>query len=344
MDLDSRLPASQATRGGIRSSQSFSQLRLLNTPETPARGRRRHEDFFPPGIGRDVALTNQPEFTNYPVAVLYDKLLDRDRLRYTDNMLVTSASYYKSRRNPGHELLLFTIADRADEPLNNYMLLDRTPRSPPKETFVVPSGSMPRVSQLLGGPANDQFCISYRGDRTSLLEQFGGPLLDELGVLVFPIKAFYLYELIILAYVTSSDRPDYHLFKSQCYWFACTIWETMKGLIPEAGVKSHTSTRTQLLGLNIMREPSITERVIEAFKEQRSIFRSELERRRPASRSTRRYPTAVYYPRQPSSSEADLSRGLPQALQRANTVDQGQLTRPARIDEVTVEPARPRPT
>ncbi|KAG8735255.1 hypothetical protein FRC11_003358 [Ceratobasidium sp. 423] len=151
MNRNSQPSARRATRGSIRASQSSSQLRPWNVLETPARERRRHEDFFPPGIGRNLTLTNQPEFTNYPVAVLYDKLLERDRLRYIDIMQVTSASYYKSRRNPGHELLLFTIADRADEPLNNHILLDRTPRPPPTEIFIATSGSMPRVSQLLGG-------------------------------------------------------------------------------------------------------------------------------------------------------------------------------------------------
>ncbi|CAE6420176.1 unnamed protein product [Rhizoctonia solani] len=260
------------------------QLGRLNSSEISVRERRRHGDFFPPGIGRDVLLTNQPEFTFYPVTALYDKLLDPDRLRYTDKMLVTSAAYYKSRKTPGHELLLFIIADQANEPLNNYILLDRTPRPSTIDPSVV-SKSKPRIAQLLGGPARDQFCISYNGDGDSLLREFGGSSLDELEILMFPAETFYLYELIILAYVTSSDRPNYHLLRSQCYWFANTMWETMKNLVPVARVQSHLSTQPQLLGLNVIREPSLVDDVINAFRETRSEFRSELERRRPVVRA-----------------------------------------------------------
>ncbi|CAE6435691.1 unnamed protein product [Rhizoctonia solani] len=259
-------------------------------------------------------------------------------------MLVTSASYYKSRKSPGHELLLFTIADQADEPLNNYILLDRTPRQLPVKTPTLPSSSGPNISQLLGGPASDQFSISYRGDRDSLLRHFGGSSLAELKALAFPTGTFYLYELILLAYVTSSDRPDYHLLKSQCYWFASTMWETMRKLVPEARVESHTSTRPQLLGLNVVRNTTLAEQIIEVYRVQHGVFRSSLEKRRLTRQSITRYPTITYHSRQSSSSEADLSRGFSHAPQRTSTAGQGQYARPTRTDDAMIDSASSRPT
>jgi hypothetical protein len=58
---------------------------------------------------------------------------------------------------------------------------------------------------------------------------------EKIGTLTLtPDCEFTLEKLLVLAGSVSSLQPNYHLFRSQCYWYSYTVWELIKSRCPAA--------------------------------------------------------------------------------------------------------------
>jgi hypothetical protein len=81
--------------------------------------------------------------------------------------------------------------------------------------------------------AQDQFHVSSSGDRKSLVGE-KSECLAMINIPASTVPRPTLEQLLILASVVSAHQPNYHLLRSQCYWYAFTIWEVFKISYPNA--------------------------------------------------------------------------------------------------------------
>lgn len=59
-------------------------------------------------------------------------------------------------------------------------------------------------------------------------------------------------QISVLLFVINHHAPDYHLWKSQCYWFSRTIWETIKQLFSGYVEGAWKPGRSQCFGFNVV--------------------------------------------------------------------------------------------
>lgn len=192
--------------------------------------------IFPFGIAR-LNGKNDEAFRAYRPEELVDDLIADDSVFQLDSIRVEFAVFFKERRNPKHELLLFKISDSDNPGVSNYVLLDRTIQK--ATTSVVPRRPFfslqkeDTVHNLLSGEARDRFRISTNGSFKTIIDGWAKSH-DALEVLTFPgPKSFDLLKLLALASITSRLCAAYHIRDGNCYWYAGTIWECMLSLAPE---------------------------------------------------------------------------------------------------------------
>lgn len=215
-----------------------------------------------------------------PDELLSDILGHPRAVENVGKIFVTHAYYRKVKTRAQHEFLIFKL-ETADGSWVNYIKVDRAPDvepdTPPSSVkggeqtsqearyvqvavsaspqFLIQihrpqarstiGSSFSDSSLLLSGecPARDLVRVSSSGtlkrlektcpDSSCLLEL-------EITNLATPLT---VEQLLMVAGVVSSYRPFYHLFHTQCYWYAHTIWALVKQIAQGAWEKDVNSGR-----------------------------------------------------------------------------------------------------
>ncbi|CAE6426914.1 unnamed protein product [Rhizoctonia solani] len=178
------------------------------------------------------------------------------------NIHVTGVSYHKLVEGAQHEYLVIRVQHNQLE-LANYLKLDRCPQegqalaNPPKssdlvedtaaqdEDSVKPQGeNLEQTSPSKSGNvflssssspfagdglALDTFLVSGSGSKSFYTDES-----KKLASVKFKEPRPVLEELVTLAKVVSACRPRYNIFRTQCYWYAFTIWEVLKMNFPDS--------------------------------------------------------------------------------------------------------------
>ncbi|KAH7333685.1 hypothetical protein B0J17DRAFT_631808 [Rhizoctonia solani] len=150
-----------------------------------------------------------------------------------DNILVEEAQFYKQKKSPWHEFLIFLVKDRVNHGLKNYIALDRN-------VTVGSGGSFTVISSNNGTmPADDYFHISHNRDIEPLKQSClrPGHACELIEKLYFGDIVFTMSQLVVLAHATSQSQPYYKAESYNCYWFSSTIWDVVLDLFRGSGLQ-----------------------------------------------------------------------------------------------------------
>ncbi|KAG2038633.1 hypothetical protein BDR03DRAFT_290115 [Suillus americanus] len=86
-------------------------------------------------------------------------------------------------------------------------------------------------------------------------------------------------QISVLLFVISRHAPNYHLCKFQCYWFASTIWETIKQLFPGYTETAWNRGRSRCHGVKVDKADSV-EVVCKKYTDEWTRFENEAEHTR----------------------------------------------------------------
>jgi len=110
----------------------------------------------------------------------------------------------------------------------------------------------------------------------------------ELCTLTFPATSKSAFpsatQISVLLSIISKHAPNYHLRKFQCYWFASTIWETIKQLFPGYIEATWKRGRSHYLGVEVDTADSV-DVVCNTFADEWTRFENEVEQKRQAERA-----------------------------------------------------------
>lgn len=220
-------------------------------PDPDVYKRPRDTRIFPVGLGEKIADMNSRQHPhNYAAEELRALFLqDHNAAANVDHICVLEASYCKQQDGPKHEFILLRVQDIRYPNLTNFIVLDRTARSPSKgpHRYKSCATSEEFFDAVTQTPAYDRFRVSHYGDSNTLIEHCDLKPYQAIESLSFntahPLR---FYELVVLAQATTSARIMYKLFNAQCYWFASTVWECMQQLTPKARLRIHKPIRGSL--------------------------------------------------------------------------------------------------
>ncbi|KAH7338436.1 hypothetical protein B0J17DRAFT_423531 [Rhizoctonia solani] len=156
------------------------------------------------------------------------------------NIHVVEAQFYKQKKSPRHEFLVFLVRDKTDHTLHNYVALDRN------VTITGSGGSFKLMSASSETTsANDNFRISNNRDPEALQQSCVqlGHTCQLIEKITFEGYNFSLGQLAVLASTTTRLHPHYTLDNYNCFWFASTVWDGILQL-------SHGLLRLQVLHPN----------------------------------------------------------------------------------------------
>ncbi|KAG8735905.1 hypothetical protein FRC10_010017 [Ceratobasidium sp. 414] len=179
---------------------------------------------------------------------------------------VTEIQYWKEKSGPQHEYLVFEIQD-TNHQFINYMRVDRFPdKSDEKVQLPEPtdddaavshpvrddSGATPYDTSLSSKEwvhslfssssvsswglrnACDKIYISSSGNSESVHTSGKRNPLGSIKVCNdVNVKRPTLEQLVLLASFVSHHEPRYNLFRTQCYWYAYTIWRLLLSIFDE---------------------------------------------------------------------------------------------------------------
>jgi hypothetical protein len=109
--------------------------------------------------------------------------------------------------------------------------------------FTSLTSCLPRSFSLGTHPARDSVYVSTTGRVDSIIRDNSLGTCEAIECIKFPENVFALEKLLVLAAVVSQHRPKYDLFKTQCYWYASTIWDIVCLMFP--GVKPTKPSRAR---------------------------------------------------------------------------------------------------
>ncbi|KAG8794511.1 hypothetical protein FRC12_023918 [Ceratobasidium sp. 428] len=195
----------------------------------------RNKELFPPGLdSRDDTSVAPYEFI---LTHLHNRLaggLYSPETR-VEHIFVASAEYCKQHKDPRHEFLIIQIKDTQDPLLVNYLVLDRTASASNRSRRHFLAAFSPSLEP---SQAKDRIRVSYNGHLDTLVKYCDLENYDTLALLKFPDKTVPLWRLVAIAQLASSLHSEYRLLKTQCYWFAGLVWDSMRNFFPDA---THTS-------------------------------------------------------------------------------------------------------
>ncbi|KAF8594732.1 hypothetical protein BDV93DRAFT_549100 [Ceratobasidium sp. AG-I] len=153
----------------------------------------------------------------------------------TENTWVESVTFCKERKGSRHEFILIYTVDSSTN-TKATLLLERTSDVPMHEAI----RSVRSILSWFCGTrvAQDRLKILRDGNLWDLKNRTESINMLETLRFTCPDKPLFLYELIILSYITSVTNIEYHLFTAQCYWFAGMVWDCITRLRPEADLNT----------------------------------------------------------------------------------------------------------
>jgi len=184
---------------------------------------------------------------------------------------------YKATTDKEHEFVLFYFHHwKLAEPATAVLVVDRTVDLDSLESaenngsaaHVTRSSGIisPSASQI---PAHDS--VVTMQNKTSIVSAFlkhryGS--YNQLLTLEFPATSAppSATEISVLLSAIAQHAPNYHLYQTQCFWFASTIWEAVKQLFPDCHETTQNDGRSRYLGLKV----GVTDSVNDVCKEYRS--------------------------------------------------------------------------
>ncbi|KAG8794463.1 hypothetical protein FRC12_024242 [Ceratobasidium sp. 428] len=198
---------------------------------------------------------------------LMDLILgDANAVDSIGTIFVTQIYYYKEDSEAQHEYLVFKVEDSGRRFIN-YLKLDRTPDNnnntrPPSPSSHNPNTSTPKQdaqtkevhnvrsvsensirrffsssssSELFGKrDARDKFYISDTGEIESFPNIKSSNLLGTIEISWSNASKPTVEDIVLLAAFVSASRPHYHLFRTQCYWYAYTCWQLLLLAFPNS--------------------------------------------------------------------------------------------------------------
>ncbi|EGO26731.1 hypothetical protein SERLADRAFT_464109 [Serpula lacrymans var. lacrymans S7.9] len=167
---------------------------------------------------------------------------DRSTNCYIDHIV-----FCKCKDDKKHEFLLISVCyPDPNITAKALVVVDRSPSAPsPNSSVHTPLGSAIVSPSVSDTPAHDRIVITKEDDKTELTKPYKP--YRELCTLTFSescpsnITGNYLSpsvrQLCILLKVINKHAPLYNLYEHQCYWFANTVFDTLKKLFPNAEEK-----------------------------------------------------------------------------------------------------------
>jgi len=123
----------------------------------------------------------------------------------------------------------------------------RAPQQPsPRNSFMPRSSSSESSSSIKGASAEDVLVFSASGSEDfARKREYDYYLLRS-----FTITGdhFSVPQLAVLANVVHQNSPNYQLFDRQCYWYAVTIYSTVKALCPERATTEKITPQSKEAG------------------------------------------------------------------------------------------------
>ncbi|KAG2134948.1 hypothetical protein BD769DRAFT_1664881 [Suillus cothurnatus] len=261
--------------------------------------------------------------TRLDVAAWRRMLLDSD---FPPRCVLERLTFYKAAKRKQHEfvVLYFRHWD-ASVHATAVLVVDRAPNASSKDngysTPITHSSGItsPSASQT---PALDSvFTTPNTGTaiQTYLRRRYGR--YKELCTLNFSATSTCpsATQISVLLFVISRHAPDYHLYRFQCYWFASTIWETIKRLFPGSLETAWKRGRSSCYGIKVDKADSV-EVVCKEYADEWTRLENEAEQKRLAEHA-----------RAEQLRMEGVAQGLVQGLA------QGLALRQAEIDRLLVE-------
>ncbi|KAG1763529.1 hypothetical protein EDD22DRAFT_886701 [Suillus occidentalis] len=238
------------------------------------------------------------------------------------------ATYCKCNRYKQHEFLLLHFRHWNSESAVATVVIERVPKQDPSDNS---SSKLIHKSNLLYPSASETAAQDavYTSSQGSTFPQYLADAytpFTQLHTLDFPPLACpSAAQISILLSVVNEQAPNYHLYQNQCYWFAFTVWETLKKLFPDCTETHNTpiDQRAHYCGLAIRKADSV-EAVCRDYGVRWRNIENEDELKRKASETKERQ---LYT----SGMEQGLAQGLTQGL--AQGLAQGQAER----DQMQIE-------
>ncbi|KAG2123309.1 hypothetical protein BD769DRAFT_915502 [Suillus cothurnatus] len=198
-------------------------------------------------------------------------------------------SFCKATKSKQHEFIVLHF--RHCDPsvtATARLIVDRAPNTSQRNNSYFKHSSSIASSSALHTSALDSILITSNTVHleTRLCKIYGS--YKELCTLTFPATSKSACpsatQISVLLSVISQHAPDYQLCKFQCYWFANTIWETIKRLFPGYIEATWKRGRSHYLGVEVDTADSV-DVVCNTFADEWIRFENEAEQKRQAERA-----------------------------------------------------------
>jgi hypothetical protein len=206
-------------------------------------------------------------------------------------------SFCKATKNKQHEFIVLHF--RHWDPsvtATARLIVDRGPNTSQKNNSYFKHSSSIASSSALHTSALDSILITSNTVHleTRLCKIYGS--YKELCTLTFPATSKSACpsatQISVLLSVISQHAPDYQLCKFQCYWFASTIWETIKRLFPDYIEATWKRGRSHCYCFGVNKADSVDD-VCNTFPDEWIRFENEAEKKRQAERAEAQQSWAV---------------------------------------------------
>ncbi|KAG1811071.1 hypothetical protein EV424DRAFT_1542615 [Suillus variegatus] len=197
-------------------------------------------------------------------------------------------TYCKCHNGKQHEFLLLEFCHwNASQTATTILVVDRTVSNPDPENNS--NGSSSRTSGIISPSASptpaavdNVFTTPNMNSaiKTHLAKTFGSyTRLCTLDFSTLGVEGPSATQIAVLLSVVSQNAPRYHLYKTQCYWFAETVWEAVKHLFSGGVEGPWVSGRSCYLGVKIEKLNSV-EVVCREFNSEWARIEIEAEHKR----------------------------------------------------------------
>ncbi|KAG1834964.1 hypothetical protein DFJ58DRAFT_821114 [Suillus subalutaceus] len=202
--------------------------------------------------------------------------------------------FCKCTKDVQHEFILLHFRHPVQRHAVAVLVLDRTSRVECTEnnggsfrSVGQASVLSPSVSQV---PAHDTISTTFNSP--SALESYLTQRYRSyrfLSNLDFPASARpSAMQVSVLLCVLSKHSPTYRLWQYQCYWYAHTVWETLKTLFDGCQETTLIDGRSQFWGQDVPKAESVEE-VCKQYRVEWALFENVVEERRKRKEEEERW-------------------------------------------------------
>ncbi|KAG1808862.1 uncharacterized protein BJ212DRAFT_1484718 [Suillus subaureus] len=196
--------------------------------------------------------------------------------------------YCKCTAGKEHEFLLLHFRHPIQQDAVAILVLDRIPGTDCTENNNGSSRQTMQSSYIISPsvsptPARDS--IFTTPNNGSAIETYLTGTYDRFKRLSYldftPSARPSAIQVSVLLSALSKHSPTYNLYQYQCYWYAHTVWESLKRLFPDCHETTQSGGRSRYLGVKIEKADSL-EVVCEQYHTQWARIENAAEERRKA--------------------------------------------------------------